>query len=84
MSAGTHFPVSYGLRSGASRGVGRGVGGVGGAHRDVEAVALTVRDAMVQAVEELHRIAPEELIRQRVEKFRGMGAYQEESPAPGR
>jgi acetyl-CoA carboxylase carboxyl transferase subunit alpha len=57
---------------------------LGGAHRDVEAMAITLRDALVTAAEELSRLPAAELIQQRVEKFRRMGAYAEEPPVPKR
>ncbi len=48
----------------------------GGAHRDVPALAAAMKEMIVQHLHELMQMTPEQLIRDRFEKFRKMGAYQ--------
>ncbi|MFO7652528.1 MAG: acetyl-CoA carboxylase carboxyltransferase subunit alpha [Candidatus Krumholzibacteriia bacterium] len=50
---------------------------VGGAHRDHEAVARTVQGLILDALAELEELEPEQLVRQRQEKFLAMGVYDE-------
>jgi acetyl-CoA carboxylase carboxyl transferase subunit alpha len=49
----------------------------GGAHNDHMAIAQTLGRTLFAQIEELERISPEMLIRQRYEKFRAMGAFAE-------
>lgn len=49
----------------------------GGAHRDPEETARNLREALVNQLTELSRLAPEELLEQRYLKFRKAGAWQE-------
>lgn len=53
----------------------------GGAHRDPEAAARLVREALVEALDELTQLDTEALLQQRYEKFRAMGRWYE--PASG-
>ena len=50
---------------------------LGGAHRDVEATAASLRDALVRHLAQLTAIAPDELRRQRNEKIAGFGVWTE-------
>jgi acetyl-CoA carboxylase carboxyl transferase subunit alpha len=47
----------------------------GGAHRDPDAAALTIADAVAETLEELLRRAPTALLEARYQKYRRMGAY---------
>jgi acetyl-CoA carboxylase carboxyl transferase subunit alpha len=49
----------------------------GGAHRDPDAAARTVKEEIVRTLNELTRIPKGELIRQRIEKFSRMGFWEE-------
>jgi acetyl-CoA carboxylase carboxyl transferase subunit alpha len=50
---------------------------VGGAHRDPDAAAATLKEAVSRHLEALAGVSPEERIRRRREKFRRMGVFQE-------
>jgi acetyl-CoA carboxylase carboxyl transferase subunit alpha len=52
---------------------------VGGAHRDWEGAAGTIRTAIRQALTELTGVPASRLVDERYEKFRRMGAFEEES-----
>ncbi|HEX2573217.1 MAG TPA: acetyl-CoA carboxylase carboxyltransferase subunit alpha [Polyangia bacterium] len=49
----------------------------GGAHRDPQAAARAVEEAVVRHLGELERLAPEVLLERRYEKYRRMGAFVE-------
>ncbi|MGH2570414.1 MAG: acetyl-CoA carboxylase carboxyltransferase subunit alpha [bacterium] len=55
----------------------------GGAHRDFPAAARAVGDALDGALRELAPMEPRELLRARLEKFRRIGPFLEESAPPG-
>jgi len=50
---------------------------IGGAHRDWKAAARSVGEAVERHLVELSRISPEELVRQRLDKFMAMGRFRE-------
>ncbi len=50
---------------------------VGGAHRDYPAITQTVKEYILKNLESLSLLQPEEIITQRVEKFRVMGTFRE-------
>jgi acetyl-CoA carboxylase carboxyl transferase subunit alpha len=50
---------------------------LGGAHRNVEAVADALREALKRHLDELGKLSPKELCVQRYERFRAMGVFQE-------
>lgn len=56
---------------------------LGGAHRDPEGAAALVRERLVQHLETLKRMAPEELVRSRWMKFRQIGLVSEEAGESG-
>jgi len=47
----------------------------GGAHRDLQKQAENVKKVIVEQLEQLSQMAPEELIQDRYEKFKKIGAY---------
>jgi acetyl-CoA carboxylase carboxyl transferase subunit alpha len=49
----------------------------GGAHRDPQAAARSVGEVVARHLGELERLAPEELLERRYEKYRRMGAFVE-------
>ncbi len=51
----------------------------GGAHKDWEATAANVRAALRTALDELSALSPESLQRDRYEKFRRIGVFEEET-----
>lgn len=51
---------------------------LGGAHRDPVATAQAVRKQVIQALDELSALSPEELVEQRVEKYLAMGVFKDE------
>jgi acetyl-CoA carboxylase carboxyl transferase subunit alpha len=55
----------------------------GGAHRDWESAAANLRSALVEHLGELRSKSPDSLVRERYEKFRRIGVFEEES-LPGR
>jgi acetyl-CoA carboxylase carboxyl transferase subunit alpha len=50
---------------------------VGGGHNDPEGTISRVREVLVEELAQLVRLAPEELLRQRRERFRQLGSVQE-------
>ena len=48
---------------------------IGGAHRDPRRTAELLKEAVVRNLSELRSIAPEDLVRQRYDKFRKMGMF---------
>jgi acetyl-CoA carboxylase carboxyl transferase subunit alpha len=48
---------------------------LGGAHRNFEAAATNVQDAVIRSLAMLEKLSPEELVEQRYQKFRAMGVY---------
>ncbi len=50
---------------------------LGGAHADPEAACREVGEVIAQALDELVRLSPEELIRTRYDRFRALGAFEE-------
>ncbi|MDW8024297.1 MAG: acetyl-CoA carboxylase carboxyltransferase subunit alpha [Armatimonadota bacterium] len=50
---------------------------IGGAHRDPEGAANNLKEALCRALSALSHLSPEQLRRQRYEKFRAMGVYLE-------
>ncbi len=53
-----------------------------GAHADYDQAAAFLRETLLQALDELARLSPEELVEQRYEKFRKMGNFFTEEPLP--
>ena len=51
---------------------------LGGAHRDLDEIALTVRSAIQRHVEELSGIDTQQLLDQRYERIRSFGTYREQ------
>ncbi len=49
----------------------------GGAHRDPETAAASLKSAVVAALREIMQVPTDSLVRQRYEKFRKMGIFQE-------
>ena len=49
----------------------------GGAHQDPEAMATTLRTALLRQLKELRSVKPEKLVRRRAEKYASMGAFVE-------
>ncbi len=49
----------------------------GGAHQDVDAVAATVKAALIETLGELQKLPPEELVAQRIKRYDQMGQWQE-------
>ena len=57
---------------------------LGGAHRDVETMAKTMKETFLKNLKELKQIPVEQLVEARYEKFRKMGIWAggaEEKPA---
>jgi acetyl-CoA carboxylase carboxyl transferase subunit alpha len=50
---------------------------LGGAHRDPEAAAATLREALRRHLEALSGVSPGELVERRLARFRGMGVFHE-------
>jgi len=50
---------------------------LGGAHTDHDEIARRVGDVIEDALDELTELSPDELIRQRYERFRHLGVYEE-------
>ena len=46
---------------------------LGGAHRDMEAMARTLSQSLARHLEEILTLAPEELLKKRYEKYRAIG-----------
>jgi len=51
---------------------------LGGAHTDHTAIARRVGDTVEDALDELEHLEPDELIRQRYDRFRHLGVYEED------
>lgn len=49
----------------------------GGAHRDVDAVAATVKTAILETLEELKTLPPDELVAARIKRYEQLGQWQE-------
>ncbi len=49
----------------------------GGAHTDPESAAATVKEYILKALSELDELSPEELITNRIKKYRKMGVFRE-------
>lgn len=56
---------------------------LGGAHRDPKGAAALLRERMVQHLETLRRMTPEDLVRSRCTKFRRIGLVSEEAGESG-
>jgi acetyl-CoA carboxylase carboxyl transferase subunit alpha len=54
---------------------------LGGAHRGPDATAITIREALIRALDELKAIPPDAIVDRRYEKFRAMGQWTELCPA---
>ncbi|NTW63746.1 MAG: acetyl-CoA carboxylase carboxyltransferase subunit alpha [Chlorobiaceae bacterium] len=52
---------------------------MGGAHTDPETMAKTLKDILVEELRTLKAIEPDLLVQQRIDKFAGMGVWQEET-----
>ena len=50
---------------------------LGGAHRDVDAMAETIKNALVAALRELQALSADELVARRQERLLGFGVYKE-------
>jgi acetyl-CoA carboxylase carboxyl transferase subunit alpha len=48
---------------------------MGGAHKDLEGVATSLKEILIEELNNLKKIKPDKLIEQRLEKFGKMGAY---------
>jgi acetyl-CoA carboxylase carboxyl transferase subunit alpha len=51
---------------------------LGGAHRDPQAIADAVKDALLRHMGELEKLSSDELLKQREQRLRGYGVYGEE------
>jgi len=54
---------------------------IGGAHRNPEQTAKTLKQILIQELTELQKLSPDELVEQRIDKFSKMGSWMEESSA---
>ncbi len=52
---------------------------LGGAHRDAEGAAASVKSALVRNIRVLSKLTAEELVSSRIEKYRHIGKYREDS-----
>ncbi|MFH1701651.1 MAG: acetyl-CoA carboxylase carboxyltransferase subunit alpha [Candidatus Zixiibacteriota bacterium] len=50
----------------------------GGAHRDHELAAANLKKQVLEALDELKDMSPEELIKERIDKYRAMGVFREQ------
>ncbi len=50
---------------------------VGGAHRDVDVVAATVKEAILETLTELQDLPPDELVAARIKRYEQIGQWQE-------
>lgn len=48
---------------------------LGGAHRNYEAAATNVKDAIARSLAQLEKLSPKKLVQQRYDKFRQMGVF---------
>ena len=53
---------------------------LGGAHRNMEAAARNLKEVIIKALDEIENLSVPELLDNRYEKFRSMGAYTEAKP----
>jgi acetyl-CoA carboxylase carboxyl transferase subunit alpha len=53
---------------------------LGGAHRDAELTAQTIKDALLRHLQDLTGATPEAILAERYDKFRAMGRYSEPAP----
>jgi acetyl-CoA carboxylase carboxyl transferase subunit alpha len=56
---------------------------LGGAHRDPVVTAAAVKSQVIQAMDELSALSPEDLLDQRLEKYVAMGVFEDEGAVPG-
>lgn len=49
----------------------------GGAHRDMNVAAANLKETVIKALGELDRLSPDELIMQRIAKYRRMGVFEQ-------
>ena len=56
---------------------------LGGAHRDYDAAATSLKEALVRHLADLRKLSPAELQEQRYEKFRKMGTFTEQTANAG-
>jgi len=49
----------------------------GGAHRDPQATALSLKEAILSALAELSKLSPDKLLAARYQKFRNIGRFEE-------
>lgn len=54
---------------------------LGGAHRDPDAAADSVREQLVKSLKKLGRLKPETLVSRRIEKYASMGQWKEATPS---
>ncbi len=50
---------------------------LGGAHRDYKKIASTLKDVLLEEIENLRKIKPDKLMQNRIEKFGKMGVFEE-------
>jgi len=50
---------------------------LGGAHKDMKKMAVTIKQTILEALKELDKIKPEKRIDQRIDKFCAMGVFEE-------
>ena len=50
---------------------------LGGAHRDPQATAQSLRKALAEALKQLHEKKPKELVEERLERLMGYGKFKE-------
>jgi acetyl-CoA carboxylase carboxyl transferase subunit alpha len=50
---------------------------LGGAHNDPDTMAITLKQEIIRHLDELKRLTPDELVRERINKFSRMGVYEE-------
>jgi acetyl-CoA carboxylase carboxyl transferase subunit alpha len=50
---------------------------VGGAHRNHQEIAASLKAVLVEAFGELGRVSPDRLVEQRYQKFRRIGVFEE-------
>ncbi len=47
----------------------------GGAHKDPEQTALNIKERIIKHLEELKKVSPEEVVKKRYKKYRGIGKF---------
>ncbi|MEE9441549.1 MAG: acetyl-CoA carboxylase carboxyltransferase subunit alpha [candidate division Zixibacteria bacterium] len=50
----------------------------GGAHRDPEMAAVSLKEQVLTALDEMKDMSPEEMIKERINKYRAMGVFREQ------